>query len=264
MTARFRLPALRLRVRNHGPSATVENPTGRWSPVAVAQVPRCAPATQVRAVIKAAGAAERRRGVGRVPTRFVRKYTVRAQLKPSGAPEPASGHGRPAAAGDRRGSVRNKRTFWPNSSAAWNTMGSVVRICQKIPRSPHSMDRPSTAAGRVGVGEQSERGLGDAGARRRNLPPPPHRRIRPRQQVVGSATSELRAQPARPPLPSRPGPRAGVERLRARRLATLRSGWNALAPTHEPRHRRPPDPARGAVARAAGGPAPASRRCPRW
>ena len=38
--------------------------------------------------------------------------------------------------------------FWPNSSAAWNTMGSVVHICQKIPRSPHSMDRPSTAVGR--------------------------------------------------------------------------------------------------------------------
>ena len=32
---------------------------------------------------------------------------------------------------------------------------------------------------------------------------------------MGSATSELRAQPARPPLPSRPGFRAGVERLRA-------------------------------------------------
>ena len=56
----------------------------------------------------------------RVPTTFVQKYTPRAQLKPSGAPEPASGRGRPAAAGDRRGSVRKKRTFWPNSSAAWN------------------------------------------------------------------------------------------------------------------------------------------------
>ena len=41
----------------------------------------------------------------RVPTRFVQKYTARAQLKRSGAPEPASGRGRPAAAGDRRGSV---------------------------------------------------------------------------------------------------------------------------------------------------------------
>ena len=29
----------------------------------------------------------------RVPTRSVRKYTARAQLKPSGAPEPASGRG---------------------------------------------------------------------------------------------------------------------------------------------------------------------------
>ena len=50
--------------------------------------------------------------------------------KPSGAPEPASGRGRPAAAGDRRGSVRNKCTFWPNSSAAWNMTRSVFRICQ--------------------------------------------------------------------------------------------------------------------------------------
>ena len=33
----------------------------------------------------------------------MQKYTPRAQLKPSGAPEPASGRGRPAAAGDRRG-----------------------------------------------------------------------------------------------------------------------------------------------------------------
>ena len=54
--------------------------------------------------------AERLQGAAvlRVPTTFVQKYTPRAQLKPSGAPEPASGRGRPAAAGDRRGSVRNK------------------------------------------------------------------------------------------------------------------------------------------------------------
>ena len=52
----------------------------------------------------------------RVPTTFVQKYTPRAQLKPSGAPEPASGRGRPAAAGDRRGSVRrNKWGFRPHS-----------------------------------------------------------------------------------------------------------------------------------------------------
>ena len=87
--------------------------------------------------------------VPRVPTRFVRKYTARAQLKPLGAPEPASGRGRPAAAGDRRGSVRNKRTFWLNSLAARNMTGSVFRICQKIPPKPHSMDRPvDCAAGR--------------------------------------------------------------------------------------------------------------------
>ena len=79
--------------------------------------------------------------VVRVPTRFVRKYTIRAQLKPSGGPEPASWHGRPAAAGDRRGSVRNKRTFWLNSSAAWNMTRSVFRICQIQYQKPHFMDR---------------------------------------------------------------------------------------------------------------------------
>ena len=47
----------------------------------------------------------------KVPTTFVQKYTPRAQLKPSGAREPASGRGRPAAAGDPRGSVRNKWAF---------------------------------------------------------------------------------------------------------------------------------------------------------
>ena len=44
--------------------------------------------------------------------------------------------------GDRHGSVMNKRTFWPNSSAAWNMTRSVFRICNiKYPK-PHSMDRP--------------------------------------------------------------------------------------------------------------------------
>ena len=84
----------------------------------------------------------------RVPTTFVQKYTPRrAQLKPSGAPEPASGRGRPAAAGDRRGSVRKKRTFWPNSSAAWNMtrVPCSVSVRQNA-RNLHSMDRPSTAA----------------------------------------------------------------------------------------------------------------------
>ena len=60
-------------------------------------------------------------------------------------PEPASGRGRPAAAGDRRDSVRNKRSFWPNSSAAWNMTRSVFRICQTKCQTPHFMDRPSTA-----------------------------------------------------------------------------------------------------------------------
>ena len=93
------------------------------------------------------GSEGRRQGAAaaRVPTTFVQKYTPRAQLKPSGAPEPASGRGRPAAAGDRRGSVRKKRTFWPNSSAAWNMTRSVFRICQTKYPEPHFMDRPSTA-----------------------------------------------------------------------------------------------------------------------
>ena len=46
----------------------------------------------------------------------------------------------------RHGSVSNKRTFWPNSSAAWNMTRSVFRICQTKRSKPHSMDRPSTAA----------------------------------------------------------------------------------------------------------------------
>ena len=80
-------------------------------------------------------------GVVRVPTTFVQKYTPRAPLKPSGAPEPASGRGRPAAAGDRRDSVRNKWAFWLNSSAAWNTMRSMSRICKIQYPKPHFMDR---------------------------------------------------------------------------------------------------------------------------
>ena len=83
----------------------------------------------------------------RVPTTFVQKYTPRAQLKPSGAPEPASGRGRPAAAGDRRGSVRKKRTFWPNSSAAWN----MTRVPCSVSVRQNARNRiqwtgPSTAA----------------------------------------------------------------------------------------------------------------------
>ena len=51
-------------------------------------------------------------------------------------PSRPPGRGRPAAAGDRRGSVRKKRTFWVNSLAPPRNMtGSVVRICQEIPRS---------------------------------------------------------------------------------------------------------------------------------
>ena len=43
--------------------------------------------------------------------------------------------GRPSASGDRHGSVRNKRTFWPNSPAAWNmTTG-------RRPRSPEKRRR---------------------------------------------------------------------------------------------------------------------------
>ena len=44
--------------------------------------------------------------------------------------------------GGRHDSVRNKRPFWPNSSAAWNMTRSVFRICPiKYPET-HSMDRP--------------------------------------------------------------------------------------------------------------------------
>ena len=44
--------------------------------------------------------------------------------------------------GDRHDSVRNKRAFWPNRSAAWNMTRYVVRICQTKRSKPHSMDRP--------------------------------------------------------------------------------------------------------------------------
>ena len=44
--------------------------------------------------------------------------------------------------GDRHSSVRNKRPFWPNSSAAGNITRSVSRICQIQYAKPHSMDRP--------------------------------------------------------------------------------------------------------------------------
>ena len=43
--------------------------------------------------------------------------------------------GRPSASGDRHGSVRNKRTFWPNSSAAWNM------TTDRRPRSPDKRRR---------------------------------------------------------------------------------------------------------------------------
>ena len=44
--------------------------------------------------------------------------------------------------GDRHSSVRNKRPFWLNSSAAWNMTRSVSRICQIQYAKLHSMDRP--------------------------------------------------------------------------------------------------------------------------
>ena len=44
--------------------------------------------------------------------------------------------------GGRHDSVRNKRPFWPNISAAGNMTRSVSRICQIQYAKPHSMDRP--------------------------------------------------------------------------------------------------------------------------
>ena len=104
--------------------------------------------------------AARRPAAGSATTAVVPKYrgyrpdSCRNTLQglsssPSGAPEPASGRGRPAAAGDRRGSVRNKRSFWLNSLAARNMTGSVFPYLSEIPPKPHSMDRPvDCAAGR--------------------------------------------------------------------------------------------------------------------
>ena len=44
--------------------------------------------------------------------------------------------------GDRHGSVRHKRPFWPDSSAAGNMTRSVSRICQIQYAKLHSIDRP--------------------------------------------------------------------------------------------------------------------------
>ena len=43
---------------------------------------------------------------------------------------------------DRHDSVRHKRPFWPNSSAAWNMTRSVFRICPIKHPKTNSMDRP--------------------------------------------------------------------------------------------------------------------------
>ena len=136
-------------------------------------------------------------------------------------PSRPPGRGRPAAAGDGRGSVRKKRTFWLNSLAARNMTGFVFRICQEIPRSRIPLDRPvDRAAGR---------------AQRATLDPPsaPARPPCPRQRTTAAAarawrtgrepwlwssTLDSRSPPAvRGPGP--PGGRVGLGRAAGRRRA---------------------------------------------
>ena len=61
--------------------------------------------------------------------------------------------------GGRHDSVRNKRTFWPNSSAAGNRTRSVVRVCPiKIPDAAfHGQVVKTVASLRVSTAQQDVR-----------------------------------------------------------------------------------------------------------
>ena len=126
---------------------------------------------------------------------FVRKYTTRAQLKPSGAPEPASVRGRPAAAGDRRGSVRNKRTFWPNSSAAWNI--DAFRVPHLSANTPEAAfhGQAGRPCGRACGTRAHPRGPPWPGRRRPRAEPQRARRTG-RERWSLSSTSDSRSTPA--------------------------------------------------------------------
>ena len=52
--------------------------------------------------------------------------------------------------GDRQGSVRNKRTFWPNSSAAWNMTLSVFSQRLAIRRAGRPPKRDTMDMARIG------------------------------------------------------------------------------------------------------------------
>ena len=102
--------------------------------------------------------AARLRGVRRPPGEGTDH--IRAEIHCKGSaqaigcfPSRPQGGGRPAAAGDRRDSVRNKDSFWPNSSAAWNM--NAVRV-------PHLSDKMPDAAFH---GQAVDRTAGRAAAR---------------------------------------------------------------------------------------------------
>ena len=112
---------------------------------------------------------------------------LRAQLKPSSAPEPAS-----RAAGDRRrretGAVLsgNKRTFWPNSSAAWkHDAFRVPHLGSVLPR--HTARRRPPAAAEA----RSPRARRRAGGAPRSTPGGCSGRGRPRarRRAVGDGRS---------------------------------------------------------------------------
>ena len=98
--------------------------------------------------------------------------------------------------GDRYGSVRHKRPFWLNRSAAWNMTRSVFRIYQTKRSRPHSMDRPGREAQRLDGSGPPALGLADPGLvpfRRR--PPgetgcgrPPTASLRPTSRLRSSGT----------------------------------------------------------------------------
>ena len=82
----------------------------------------------------------------RVPTRSVRKYTARAQLKPSGAPEPASGRGETGCCG------RPARFCQEQTHVLAEQFGSTEHDGFRVPYlsgntpKPHSIDRPADRA----------------------------------------------------------------------------------------------------------------------
>ena len=81
--------------------------------------------------------------VGRVPTTFVQKYTPRAQLKPSGAPEPASGRGETGGGGRPVRFCQEQRGVMTEQfSSMEHNAFHVPHLSDTIPRSRISWTGP--------------------------------------------------------------------------------------------------------------------------